>query len=81
MTTYTVAITSEAEGPTAQSTDDLDAALDWFGNACDSVLSPDEDVQFTSISVGGVVWGMVREGGLAQDDGGEVVELKARRVA
>lgn len=77
MTKYTVAVHGE-EGPNAQTTENVDDALDWFTNACTAVVDPgpdDPEVAFASFAVDGVIWGMVRAGGL-DGDGGEVVQLR-----
>lgn len=80
MTTYTVAIKGEQDGPTAKSTPDLDSALDWYTNACTAVMEPEEDCSFASLSVDGVMWAVIQEGGIPPG-GGEVIDLQARKVA
>lgn len=77
MPNYTVAVHGE-DGPNARTTTDVDDALDWFTNACTAILDPgadDPEVTFASLSVDGVIWGMVRGDGL-DGDGGEVVPLR-----
>lgn len=75
MTTYTVAVQEADAGPTAQSTADLDDALDWFTNGCTEVMDPESDVTFATLAVDGVICGAIRAGGLSPE-GGEVVALR-----
>lgn len=75
MTTYTVAIHAEEDGPTAQSTADLDDALDWFTNACTDVMDPEGAVSFATLAVDGVIVGAIKAGGLAPE-GGEVLQMR-----
>lgn len=79
MTTYTVAIKSGESGDTSQSTQELDDALDWFTNACTAVMDSEDDVESASLSVDGLICGIIQEPG--EGDDGRVVELKRRKVA
>jgi hypothetical protein len=75
---YTVAITGEED--TSKDTNDLDAALDWFTNACTAVMDPEDDVSSATFKVNGETWGYMVEGG--PPGGGEVIDLgQARKVA
>lgn len=80
MTSYTVANQSDGSGPAAQSTQDLDEAIDWYTNAVEAVMDQESDVTYAAISVDGVIWGEIRENGLAPQGGGEVIDLKPRRA-
>lgn len=65
MTTYIVAITEEGEGePTSRPTENLDDALDWFTNAAEEVMDDESDVTAASLTVDGVLWGFLQEGGI-----------------
>lgn len=76
-------VDEESPDPATQTTADIDEALDWFTNAVTEVLEGDSEVVFASITVDGVLWGEVREGGLARGDdgGGEVVPLRRTKAA
>lgn len=78
MTRFTVSIRTDGAA-TAQSTDDLDAALDWFTNAATEVMDDESDLDLATIQVDGVIWGKIEAGGIEPDPGGEVIPLRQAR--
>lgn len=68
---YTVTATQEDGEEIPQETAKLDDALDWFTNACTLVADPDNQLARVEFAVGGVVWGVMAEGGLDEEDPGE----------
>lgn len=61
MTIYRVAVRKDDGTVEAQTTEDEDDALDWFGNGVDAVFDREDNTVETTLEVEGVVWGMVKE--------------------
>jgi hypothetical protein len=79
MTKYTLSIVRDGERST-RSTEDEEAAIDWFTNAATALFDPDDSLSSAELQVDGVIWGLLSEDGITPpEEGGEVIPLRRRR--
>lgn len=68
MTNYTVGVRAgESAAVAAETTDDMEVALDWAMNALEAIMDPKDETTFATLSVNGKTWVVMQEGGVGPD--------------